>query len=138
MERSLSDAFGKRVKGFFETLGRAARAAAADLIDADDLVERRGEIGGRKADETLIGRLLEQLELPLHQTTFQQLYQAHYLQVAKEVAKAGELVGLAASLPDPVARAVVAAGRAEERRVGEECVSTCRSRGSPYHQTKNP
>src|SRR3546814_17104183 len=24
-------------------------------------------------------------------------------------------------------------GRSEERRVGEECVGTCRSRGSPYH-----
>src|SRR3546814_1513068 len=30
-------------------------------------------------------------------------------------------------LPDPVAR------RSEERRVGKECVSTGRSRGSPYH-----
>src|SRR3546814_12880030 len=27
-------------------------------------------------------------------------------------------------------------GRSEERRVGKECVSTCRSRGSPYHYTK--
>src|SRR3546814_49613 len=26
--------------------------------------------------------------------------------------------------------------RSEERRVGKECVSTCRSRWSPYHQTK--
>src|SRR3546814_12716359 len=26
-----------------------------------------------------------------------------------------------------------AEGRSEERRVGKECVSTCRSRGSPYH-----
>src|SRR3546814_19617747 len=25
------------------------------------------------------------------------------------------------------------AGRSEERRVGQECVSTCRSRWSPYH-----
>src|SRR3546814_14751953 len=25
------------------------------------------------------------------------------------------------------------AHRSEERRVGKECVSTCRSRGSPYH-----
>src|SRR3546814_15743399 len=25
------------------------------------------------------------------------------------------------------------AGRSEERRVGKECVSTCRSRGTPYH-----
>src|SRR3546814_19048649 len=27
-------------------------------------------------------------------------------------------------------------GRSEERRVGKECVSTCRSRWSPYHQQK--
>src|SRR3546814_16941187 len=27
--------------------------------------------------------------------------------------------------------------RSEERRVGKECVSTCRSRWSPYHETKN-
>src|SRR3546814_19559681 len=26
--------------------------------------------------------------------------------------------------------------RSEERRVGKECVSTCRSRGSPYYYTK--
>src|SRR3546814_13586750 len=26
--------------------------------------------------------------------------------------------------------------RSEERRVGKECVSTCRSRGSPYHSKK--
>src|SRR3546814_14058855 len=27
----------------------------------------------------------------------------------------------------------IAPGRSEERRVGKECVSTCRSRWSPYH-----
>src|SRR3546814_17620238 len=27
--------------------------------------------------------------------------------------------------------------RQEERRVGKECVSTCRSRWSPYHYNKN-
>src|SRR3546814_13322010 len=32
-------------------------------------------------------------------------------------------------LPGIVTRFV----RSEERRVGKECVSTCRSRGSPYH-----
>src|SRR3546814_18939219 len=31
------------------------------------------------------------------------------------------------------ARAWVGQGRSEERRVGNECVSTCRSRWSPYH-----
>src|SRR3546814_9645918 len=30
-------------------------------------------------------------------------------------------------------RAVAAMERSEERRVGKECVSTCRSRWSPYH-----
>src|SRR3546814_4111042 len=31
------------------------------------------------------------------------------------------------------ALAAAHAGRSEERRVGKECVSTCRSRWSPYH-----
>src|SRR3546814_11425484 len=31
------------------------------------------------------------------------------------------------------ARDADAWSRSEERRVGKECVSTCRSRGSPYH-----
>src|SRR3546814_21195154 len=30
----------------------------------------------------------------------------------------------------------VVLGRSEERRVGKECVSTCRSRWSPYHYKK--
>src|SRR3546814_12825154 len=30
----------------------------------------------------------------------------------------------------------LAADRSEERRVGKECVSTCRSRWSPYHYKK--
>src|SRR3546814_13583072 len=29
------------------------------------------------------------------------------------------------------------AHRSEERRVGQECVSKCRSRGAPYHTKKN-
>src|SRR3546814_11884073 len=31
------------------------------------------------------------------------------------------------------AEAAIGANRSEERRVGKECVSTCRSRWSPYH-----
>src|SRR3546814_6932923 len=31
------------------------------------------------------------------------------------------------------ARLPMGEGRSEERRVGQECVSTCRSRWSPYH-----
>src|SRR3546814_12600591 len=33
--------------------------------------------------------------------------------------------------------ALVGESRSEERRVGKECVRTCRSRWSPYHSKKN-
>src|SRR3546814_15632781 len=33
-------------------------------------------------------------------------------------------------------KAIAPNNRSEERRVGKECVSTCRSRGSPYHKQK--
>src|SRR3546814_15004855 len=33
---------------------------------------------------------------------------------------------------------LVVAKRSEARRVGKECVSTCRSRWSPYHYKKKP
>src|SRR3546814_15412492 len=33
-------------------------------------------------------------------------------------------------------RTAAPASRSEERRVGKECVSTCRSRWSPYHEKK--
>src|SRR3546814_17200022 len=35
--------------------------------------------------------------------------------------------------PDPLPVVAVLWTRSEERRVGKECVSTCRSRWSPYH-----
>src|SRR3546814_11705906 len=35
-----------------------------------------------------------------------------------------------------LAREHLKPGRSEERRVGKECVSTCRSRWSPYHEKK--
>ena len=37
------------------------------------------------------------------------------------------------SLPDLAIAHGVNAGRSEERRVGKECHSVCRSRWSPYH-----
>src|SRR3546814_14076799 len=40
------------------------------------------------------------------------------------------------NMPGMSARYQPRSNRSEERRVGKECVSTCRSRGSPYHQKK--
>src|SRR3546814_15945197 len=36
-------------------------------------------------------------------------------------------------VPQEVLPTAIALSRSEERRVGKECVSTCRSRWSPYH-----
>src|SRR3546814_19463817 len=43
--------------------------------------------------------------------------------------------GLASWVQDPVQRTALSTymARSEERRVGKECVSTCRSRWSPFH-----
>src|SRR3546814_5409663 len=46
---------------------------------------------------------------------------------AKAIAPGAGIAVIGAYLPDGVGP------RSEERRVGKECVSTCRSRWSPYH-----
>src|SRR3546814_7644953 len=38
-----------------------------------------------------------------------------------------------AGIAERLTMAGIEVGRSEERRVGKECVSTCRSRWSPYH-----
>lgn len=111
----LSELFEGHLKRFFDGIGKEAAAAARPILERDWVVTpaegQAAAAGGEtKSDEILIGQILEQLELPLHQTTFKQLYEAQYLEVGKEAAKAGELVGIATDLPDPVARSIVAAG----------------------------
>src|SRR3546814_1076936 len=53
--------------------------------------------------------------------------QAVYDGIAKDYAEFANGIGIKAFTPIPIS------GRSEERRVGKECVSTCRSRWSPYH-----
>src|SRR3546814_9582269 len=45
----------------------------------------------------------------------------------------GVRVGSGADKPSPFETRSNERSRSEERRVGKECVSTCRSRWSPYH-----
>src|SRR3546814_11930441 len=51
-------------------------------------------------------------------------FDSEVTRVAREVGTEGKLGGQAT---------VPGVARSEERRVGKECVSTCRSRWSPYH-----
>src|SRR3546814_7270105 len=48
------------------------------------------------------------------------------------------LAALILSLGQIVDDAIIIIERSEERRVGKDCVSTCRSRWSPYPYKKNP
>src|SRR3546814_15087564 len=45
----------------------------------------------------------------------------------------GLLIWVTEYYPGTQYRPVQSIARSEERRVGNECVSTCRSRGAPYH-----
>src|SRR3546814_14172009 len=58
------------------------------------------------------------------------------LQFGQQVARLGHREGAGRDEQDMVC--FYSPVRSEERRVGKECVSTCRSRGSPYHSKKKP
>src|SRR3546814_19367870 len=53
-----------------------------------------------------------------------------------KAARDGRVRRSAAPISATKSRAAVLAARLEERRVGKECVSTCRSRWSPYQYKK--
>lgn len=86
-----------RLTKVFDDLGAAAAAQAGQLKDAAD-------------DRATIERILAGLGMEAREEAFREVYESHYFDVAGDVAKAGEAVGLAVNLPDPVARTVVAAG----------------------------
>src|SRR3546814_20635536 len=54
-----------------------------------------------------------------------------------EMINAGRIFVLPSSYEGHPKTLLEAMARSEERRVGKECVSTCRSRWSPYHSKKN-
>src|SRR3546814_19712922 len=57
------------------------------------------------------------------------------VQLAHEFLRLGGIAAAAVQLVGPGGQ-VIPARRSEERRVGKECVSTCRSRWSPYPSKK--
>src|SRR3546814_12853001 len=82
---------------------------------------------------------------PIHEDLAKWQLLCQYFDMGDDAAIELILLGTGSPLPDanragPSAlvlagphRLLVDAGRSEERRVGKERVSTCRSRGSPYH-----
>lgn len=110
-EEPLAKAMNQRLTRFFTGLGKAAQKAARPLLEREDLTPKDGAgTHEEKADELLVESILDALGIDAHRTTFSGLYEAHYLDVAKAVSEAANLAGISGSLPDPVARSVVAAG----------------------------
>lgn len=107
-ERGLSAAFEKRLKDRFAAWRVDAHAAAtAELKAAEPKAE--------KDDGAIVAAIIKRLGLPAWTAQLTDAFRAHYLEVAKATQDAAERAGLGANLPDPVARAIVAAGG---RRVG--------------------
>lgn len=110
-EEPLAKAMDKRLGKFFRDLGSEAKAAALPLLEREDLSQPKADSGHEeKSDAILVDAILDRLGIGVHRTTFQGLYEAHYIDVAKAIAQASELAGLGGSLPDPVARSIAAAG----------------------------
>src|SRR3546814_11113186 len=93
---------------------RATAAKARSVVVSSEMVD--------KATEALDGLSIAQISLGDPRPGWQS-----YRELAATVEPLLDIADTAADEP---------ALRSEERRVGKECVSTCRSRWSPYHSKK--
>ncbi|WP_186387134.1 phage portal protein, partial [Stappia sp. TSB10P1A] len=109
-EEPLQKAMEQRLVPYFSGLGREAAAAARPLLAAEDLTPKDAPAGETKSSDLVVAQILDALGIAAHRTALQTLYEAHYLDVAQAVSDAAGLIGLTATLPDPVARSIVGAG----------------------------
>src|SRR3546814_20356183 len=90
------------------------------------MTDARGKLGGHVFSKNRAGSYLRTKVTPVNpQTSYQTSVRALFGAISPQWS------GLSQAVRDSFNGAV--ADRSEERRVGKECVSTCRSRGSPYH-----
>jgi HK97 family phage portal protein len=110
-EERLAKAMDQRLVKFFRGFGKAAATAARPILTREDLTPKADGDYEEKSDDVVVDAILDALGIDAHRTTFGGLFEGHYLDVAKAVSEAANLAGISGSLPDPVARSVVAAGR---------------------------
>lgn len=107
-QTGLEKAMDGRVTRFFASLGKDAKAKALPILERE--LPKGGKGHEEKSDDLVVEMILEALGIDAHRATFAGLFQGHYLDVAKAVSDAANLAGISGSLPDPVARAITAAG----------------------------
>ncbi len=98
-ERGLLKAAEKQLQDFFVALGVATGLATWD-----------SEKEAKADDAGIVQQILEKLGIDAWQSRFAAIYAAHYQAVATATSEAASAAGLGASMPDEVARSVIAAG----------------------------
>src|SRR3546814_18203827 len=89
-------------------------------LDEEDLRRKLRELVDKGA-EAIVVVLANSVVNPQHELRIREVFLQEY---------PGHMLG---SIPMLLSHQVAGRKRSEERRVGKECVSTCRSRWSPYH-----
>lgn len=106
-------AFEKPLTRLFARFGEEAGAAALPLLEQDPTLkapqkDRAGD--GEKADDMLVQMILAKLGINEWGADLSLAYQGQYLDVDKAVAAEAQRTGLDTSMPDAVARSIIAAG----------------------------
>src|SRR3546814_21123263 len=111
--------------------GRTASWGALTVIETAD---KRTQERIARSLSVALGGIAHMVEYPL--TGAQARAHAIKGSISAAIATGAAIREARAARTDPF-DALAEALRSEERRVGKECVSTCRSRWSPYHYKKN-
>src|SRR3546814_19802933 len=102
--------------------------AKADRQTALDVYTERGDVDAAAAIKKIMGASATDLrkfkQMMLSEKTLEDSIEANFPGFANFVQRSLQFIGR---------QYETTVGRSEERRVGKECVSTCRSRWSPYH-----
>src|SRR3546814_15891145 len=108
-----------------------------DVKNGKTAKPRTGGRGGKATGGPgVAGRCVGTLQAILGHAKHKGLLETHPTLGAKKLAGKKRTRRLSAAEIEMLGKAIAYAERSEERRVGKECVSTFRSRWSPYHIKK--
>jgi Phage portal protein len=99
-ERGLSKAFEAPLRRLFGDLATAAGEAAKPLVKSQV----------KEGEQSIVDQILEKLGIDAWQSRYAQITAAHYEAVVNATSEAAADAGLGTSMPDQVARSVIAAG----------------------------
>ncbi len=113
IRKQSGSAFEKRLQTFFEDLGKTAEASAKRVLKKGRLAlsDEAPLMLTKQGEADLADQIVAGMDMADRIPIFEELFEKTYLSVANDTAKAMEgTIGLVTGVPDPVARAVTAAG----------------------------